>query len=75
MLIIFQIFNRFSTPIKILIFKELVRGKVKCGYVEQIPSYKISFTWFPIQDHQYFSKKKGMFWIITFQIEFEMIIV
>lgn len=42
MLIIFQIFNRFSTPVKIFIFKELVRGKVKCGYVEQIPSYKDS---------------------------------
>lgn len=43
MLIISQIFNRFSTAIKIGIFKELVRGKVKYGYVEQIPSYKDSF--------------------------------
>lgn len=43
MLIIFQIFNRFSTAIKTGIFKELVKGKVKYGYVEQIPSYKYSF--------------------------------
>lgn len=43
MLIIFQIFNRFSTAVKIRIFKELVSRKVKYGYVEQIPSYKDSF--------------------------------
>lgn len=43
MMIIFQIFNRFSTVIKIGIFKEFVRGKVKYGYVEQIPSYKDAF--------------------------------
>lgn len=43
MLIIFQIFNRFSAAIKIVIVKELVRGKVKYGYVEKIPSYKDSF--------------------------------
>lgn len=43
MLIIFQIFNRFSTAIEIGIFKELVRGKVKYGYVEQISSYKDLF--------------------------------
>lgn len=43
MLIIFQIFSRFSTAIKIGIFKELGRGKVKYGYVEQILLYKDSF--------------------------------
>lgn len=46
MLIIFQIFNRFSAAIKIVIFKEFVWGKVKYGYVEQIPSYKDSFYMF-----------------------------
>lgn len=43
MLIIFQIFNRFSAAIKIGIFKELVRGKVKYCYVEQILSCKNTF--------------------------------
>jgi len=43
MLIIFHIFNRFSTAIKIGFFKELVRVKVNYGYVEQIPSYKDYF--------------------------------
>lgn len=46
MLIIFQIFNRFSAAIKIVIFKEFVWGKVKYGYVEQIPSYNDSFYMF-----------------------------
>lgn len=69
-LIIFQIFTRFSTPIKIFVFKELVRGKVKCGYVEQIPSHKKFFYMVSYAGSQYFSKRKGMFWM-----EFEMIIV
>lgn len=60
-LIIFQIFTRFSTPIKIFVFKELVRGKVKCGYVKQIPSHKNSFTWFPMQDHSISARGRECF--------------
>lgn len=72
MLIILQIFNRFSAAIKSHL-QITCQEKVKYGYVDKFLHTKILFTWFPTQDDLSFYKKK-MFWIM-FPIAFENIIV